>query len=107
MKIDPRIQSPGEAQSDAVNNAKRGSSRVSASKTDSTGATSSSGDTIQISRRHSEVQRLAAQAANALQLRPERVDPLKTAVQQNRYQPDSGKIADAMLAEHSNRRGKV
>lgn len=97
MKIDPTIQSLGDLQNEPVSNAKKGAS--SASDTKSAAASANSGDTIQISSRHAEVQQLTAQAAQVPDVRADRVAPLKAAVQQDSYKPDSGKIADAMLAD--------
>jgi negative regulator of flagellin synthesis FlgM len=106
MKIDPTIQSIGGPQSDAVTDAKNSSTRASAAKLENA-APASSGDTIQISSRHAEVQQLSAQMANVPEVRAARVAPLKAAVQQGSYQPDGGKIADAMLAEQSSRSAKA
>lgn len=97
MKIDPTIQPLGDLQNEPVTNAKKGTSRASDTKTTATSA--NSGDTIQISSRHAEVQHLTTQAAQVPDVRADRVAPLKAAVQQNSYKPDSGKIADAMLAD--------
>jgi flagellar biosynthesis anti-sigma factor FlgM len=106
MKIDPRIHSTGEAQSDPVTSAKKGSAHASASKAENPAA-APSGDSIQISSRHAEVQQLSAQMAKVSEVRAERVAPLKEAVQQSQYHPDSGKIADAMLAEQSSKGPKA
>jgi flagellar biosynthesis anti-sigma factor FlgM len=103
MKIDPTIQQlTGDSQSDSVGKAKSAATRESTIKADSASSASlTSGDTIQISGRHAQAQQLAAQLANVPEVRASRVNPLKAEIQQNTYQPDSGKIADAMLAEGS------
>ncbi|HUN60837.1 MAG TPA: flagellar biosynthesis anti-sigma factor FlgM [Candidatus Sulfotelmatobacter sp.] len=106
MKIDPRIYSTGDAQNEPVSNAKKGSASGASSKAASI-SSSSSGDTLQISSRHAEVQQLTAQLANVPEVRTPKVAPLKAAVQQNTYQPDSGKIADAMLADQTSKSAKA
>jgi flagellar biosynthesis anti-sigma factor FlgM len=106
MKIDPRIQSPGDPQSEVVSNTKKGSSTSTKTRATST-SSSSLGDTIQISSRHAEAQQLTAQIAKVPEVRTERVEPLKTAVQKGEYQPESGKIADAMLAEQTSKSAKA
>lgn len=106
MKIDPNIQPTGERPSDAVSGARNGSGRSFASKADQSSSANSE-DSLQISSRHAEVQQLTAQLANVPEVRPARVGPLKAAVQQNAYQPDSGGIADAMLAEYASTGAKA
>jgi flagellar biosynthesis anti-sigma factor FlgM len=106
MKIDPTIQSTGGPQSGAVTDAQNSSARASAAKPENA-ASASSEDTIQISTRHAEVQQLSAQMANVPEVRAARVAPLKAAVQRNSYQPNSGKIADAMLAEQASKSAKA
>jgi len=100
MKIDPNVQATGERGSEAVTGARSGSIRSSASRAEGSSAANSE-DTLQISSRHAEVQQLTAQLANVPEVRASRVGPLKDTVQQNKYQPDSGDIADAMLAEYA------
>lgn len=106
MKIDPRIYSTGDAQSEPVSSTKKDSASGATPKAANT-STSSSGDTLQISSRHAEVQQLTAQLANVPEVRTQKIAPLKAAVQQNTYQPDSGKIADAMLADQSSKSAKA
>jgi flagellar biosynthesis anti-sigma factor FlgM len=106
MKIDPRIQPTGDLQSDPVKNAKQSTTGAAAAKPGNATSTQS-GDTIEISSRHAEVQQLTAQVATVPEVRAERVAPLKAAVEQNSYNPDSGKVADAMLAEQAGRGAKA
>lgn len=105
MKIDPRIPLTGELQTDQAKNAKKPAAPSSGAKSDSA-ASVHTGDTIQISGQHAQVQHLAAQVEKVPEVRAERVAPLKTAVQKKTYRPDSGKVADAMLAEHSRKSAK-
>jgi flagellar biosynthesis anti-sigma factor FlgM len=101
MKIDPRIQAPSDLQNEAVKNAKGSVARPQA-ETKSGGANAaSSGDTFQLSSRHSEVQHLTAQVAQVPEVRADKVAALQAKVSNNSYKPDSGKVADALLAEHT------
>jgi flagellar biosynthesis anti-sigma factor FlgM len=102
MKIDPRIQPTGDLPSDPVKNVKKSAVRAPEGKSGS-----AAGDTFQVSRKHAEVQQLTAQLAQVPEVRAERVAPLKAAVERNSYQPDSGKVADAMLAEHAQKSAKA
>ena len=104
MKIDPKVQSSGQLQTDALNGTKKAAPRPSTPH--GAGQAVTSGDTIQISSKHAEVRQLADQATKLPEVRAEKVAPLKASVEQNRYQPDSGKVADAMIAEHSAKAAK-
>jgi len=101
MKIDPRIQNPSDLQSDSVKNTRKSIAQPSATRSDSTTSSAVSGDTFQVSSTQAELQKLSAQMANVPDVRAERVAPLKAAVAQKSYNPDSGKVADAMLAEQA------
>jgi flagellar biosynthesis anti-sigma factor FlgM len=101
MKIDPRIQSSNELQSDSVANAKKNAVRAPEGKSESSSSSVVSGDTFQVSSTQATLQQLSAQITNVPDVRAERVAPLKAAVAQNGYSPDSGQIADAMLADQS------
>jgi len=101
MKIDPRIQAPSDLQSDSVKNTKRSFVRAPENQTDSTTSSVVSGDTFQVSSKQAELQKLSAQMASVPDVRSERVAPLKAAVAQKSYNPDSGKVADAMLDEQA------
>jgi negative regulator of flagellin synthesis FlgM len=100
MKIDPKVTSNVDLQNEALKNAKGTAPRSTSGPTNEATKSAAQGDTFQLSSRHGEVQSLAAQAANVPEVRTERVAPLKAKVERGGYQPDSGKIADAMLAEH-------
>ncbi|HME58163.1 MAG TPA: flagellar biosynthesis anti-sigma factor FlgM [Terracidiphilus sp.] len=107
MKIDPRVQSSGELQSDRVKDTK-GSAVRAQSDAKSEGAKSvPNGDTVQLSSRHSEIQQLSAQAANVPDVRVDRVAPLQAKVRSGGYQPDSQKVADAMLTEQTRQTSKA
>ena len=101
MKIDPRIQLPGDIQPDAVKNSRK-------SGVSSTGASDASGvrpaveeDTVSISSTHGDVQILKASFANVPEVRIPRVTALQERVNSGQYQPDSFKVADAVIAEHA------
>jgi len=104
MKIDPKVQSTSQLQADALNSAKKAATRPTTPQGEGQAVTS--GDTIQISSKHAEVRQLTDQAAKLPDVRTEKVAPLKASVEQNRYQPDSGKVADAMIAEQSAKAAK-
>ena len=105
MKIDPKIQATGELQSEALKGAKKGQGRGAPARVEGGGG--SSGDTIQISSQHGQVRQLAEQAAKLPDVRGEKVAPLKASVEKRSYHPDSSKVADAMLKEHSAKRTKA
>jgi flagellar biosynthesis anti-sigma factor FlgM len=98
MKIDPRIQPDSDLQSDSVKGTKKSAVQTPAGKSGSS-SSGVSGDTFQASSTQAEVQKLTSQVASVPDVRTERVAPLKAAVGQKAYQPDSGKIADAMLSQ--------
>jgi flagellar biosynthesis anti-sigma factor FlgM len=107
MKIDPRIQSTGELQSDRVKDTK-GSAVRAPSDARSEGAKDvPGGDTVQLSGKHSEIKQLSAQVANVPDVRTDRVAPLQAKVQSGEYHPDSQKVADAMLTEQTRQTSKA
>jgi len=107
MKIDPRIQSPGELQSDRVKDAKGNAARSQSGAQSGAANGVPGGDTVQLSSKHSEIQQLAAQVANVPDVRVDRVAPLQAKVQSGEYEPDSQKVADAMLAEQTRQTPKA
>jgi negative regulator of flagellin synthesis FlgM len=103
MKIDPSIQPGGNVQPELVSNSRKPSAQ-------STGAGASAGagavsgeDTVNISRAHDDVQALKASLANVPDVRSDRVAALQQQVNAGQYQPDSGKVADAIIAEQAGR----
>src|SRR5579862_3134229 len=102
MKIDPKIPANGELQSDRVkNSAGAGVPAQGQSKAGATTSTTQTEDTFQPSGRGAEVQRLAAQAANVPDVRAEKVASLQAKVQNGQYNPDSKKVANALIATQS------
>jgi len=101
MKIDPRIQLPAEVQPDAVKNSRK-------SGVLSTGASNASGiqpavgeDTVSISSTHGDVQTLKAGFANVPEVRAPLVTALRQRINSGQYQPDSFKVADAVIADQA------
>jgi negative regulator of flagellin synthesis FlgM len=106
MKIDPKIPANGELQSDRVKNS-TGAGVPAQGQAKTVSATSArTEDTFQPSGRGAEVQQLAAQAATVPDVRLEKVAPLQAKVQNGRYNPDSKKVADALIADQSRKTSK-
>ena len=104
MKIDPRFQVPGDAQPERVSG-KRNSGVNSKSAPQTSGLQPVSGeDTVSLSSTHGEVQQLTASVASVPEVRASRVEALQQQVRHNRYQPDSQKLADALLADAATRK---
>jgi negative regulator of flagellin synthesis FlgM len=102
MKIDPRILLPADVQSTPVQNS-RNTAAQSATKS-STGLKPSAGeDTVKISTTHSDLQLLKANLANIPEVRVAKVNALRQQVNSGQYKPDSQKVADAIIADHSRR----
>jgi flagellar biosynthesis anti-sigma factor FlgM len=103
MKIDPRIQLPSDIQSDAVTTSRK-SSAASAGAAGASGSKSAAGeDTVSISSTHGDVQTLKASFANVPEVRTTRVTALRQQVNSGQYQPDSQKVADAVIADQAGR----
>jgi flagellar biosynthesis anti-sigma factor FlgM len=100
MKIDPTIQPASSSQGEAVASAKKSGAQAPQQKTGAA-PSATSGDTFQVSTRQAEIQSLTGQLANVPDVRSERVAPLKAAVQQNNYNPESGQVADAILTDQA------
>lgn len=104
MKIDPTIQFPNDPQSERVTNAPA-KSTPSLSSGSTSGASSAAGeDTFSLSSAHGEVQALTANLANVPEVRSQRVAALQQRVQSGNYQPDSGKVADAIIVDQTGRK---
>jgi flagellar biosynthesis anti-sigma factor FlgM len=103
MKIDPRIQFPGEIQPDNIKNSRKsGAPSLGASDTAGVQPTSSE-DTVSISSTHGDVQTLIASLANVPEVRTARVTALRQQVDTGQFHPDSLKVADAVIADHAGR----
>lgn len=104
MKIDPTIQFPNDPQSDRLTNSASKASQ-SQGPGNASGAGSASGeDTFSLSSAHGEVQTLTANLANVPEVRTPRVNALQQRVSSGTYQPDSQKVADAIIADQAGRR---
>jgi flagellar biosynthesis anti-sigma factor FlgM len=107
MKIDPRQLIPGEAQPSQVKNSRNSGVQTSQSA-NSAGVKHAGGeDTVNISTTHSDLQTLSASFAAVPEVRTDRVAALQQRVHAKQYNPDSQKIADALLAEHFKRSAKA
>lgn len=103
MKIDPKIHLTGDSQPGRVQSGKN-TAVTSSSSAKTPGVSPATGeDTVSLSSTHSDVQRLAAGVAQVPEVRADRVDALQQRVRGGHYQPDSQKIADALLAEQNSR----
>lgn len=101
MKIDPTIQSIADLQNDRVKDTKGSAARAQSDARSAATSSDTTGDTVQLSSKHGEVQQLSAQVANVPDVRLDRVAPLQAKVSRGTYQPDSQKVADAMLSEQT------
>jgi negative regulator of flagellin synthesis FlgM len=107
MKIDPRVQLPSDNQPDPVKSS-RSSSAQSKGATGASGANPAAGeDTVSISSTHGELQSLTASLANVPEVRTDRVNALQQQVNSGQYQPDSQKIADAILVDQASRSARA
>jgi flagellar biosynthesis anti-sigma factor FlgM len=101
MKIDPRIQLPGDAQPDRVQTTKNAGTK-SQGAASSTGVSPAAGeDSVKLSSTHGDVQTLAASLANVPDVRIDRVQAFQQRVRNGQYNPDSGKVADAIIRDHA------
>ncbi len=101
MKIDPRIQLPGDAPPERVKSTGKGATQ-SQSLANSSGVSSPAGeDTLKLSSTHGEVQILAASLNNVPEVRTDRVQALQQRVQSGQYNPASQQVADAIIKDHS------
>jgi flagellar biosynthesis anti-sigma factor FlgM len=101
MPIDPIIPVPGNAQPEPVKSTRSGGASASSSASAANVRPASGEDTVSLSSTHGEVQSLTASFANVPEVRTGRVNALQQLVSGDQYQPDSGKVADAIIADHS------
>lgn len=102
MKIDSsQIQFPDDLQSSQVG-AKKTATTPSKAGATNPGVSSPTGeDTVSLSTTHGEIQTLSAQLQQVPEVRTAKVDALQQQVRSGQYQPDSGKIADALIADQT------
>lgn len=104
MKIDPTIRLPNDPQSDRVTTSgTKGAPSPSSGSASAAGSVSGE-DTFSLSSTHGEVQVLSANLANVPEVRAQRVSALQQRVNTGTYQPDSLKVADAMIVDQASRR---
>ena len=107
MKIDPRIQSTGEAQNEQVKAANTAATKAQTAERGANSSAVPSGDTFALSQKHTEVQQLTAQVAKVPEVRQAKVAPLQAQVKSGNYKPSSSKTADALLAEQTRKSAKA
>jgi flagellar biosynthesis anti-sigma factor FlgM len=64
-------------------------------------------DTVSLSGTHSDVQRLTSAVSQVPEVRAERIAALQGKVRSGNFQPDSQKVADAVIAEQTTRKFKA
>jgi flagellar biosynthesis anti-sigma factor FlgM len=107
MKIDPRVQLPSDIQPDPIKGS-RSSAAQSKGAAGASGASPASGeDTVSISSTHGELQSLTASLANVPEVRTDRVNALQQRVNSGQYQPESQKIADAIIVDQAGRSARA
>ena len=103
MKIDPKVQLPGEIQPDSVKNSRKSGGQSQGTSNTSGPGSAAGEDTVSISSTHGDVQTLKASFANVPEVRTTRVTALRQQVNSGQYQPDSQKVADAVIADQAGR----
>ncbi len=101
MKIDPRIQLPGDIQQEAVRNSRKSGGASSGASDASSAKPAADEDTVSISSTLGDVQTLKTSFASVPEVRTPLVNALRQQVNSGQYQPDSLKVADAVLAEQA------
>ena len=107
MKIDPRVQLPGDIQSDSVKNSRKSGAQTGGTAQAATTRSVVGEDTVNISSTHGDVQTLKASLLNVPEIRIDRVNALQPKVSTGQYAPSSEKIADAIIADHVARAAKA
>jgi negative regulator of flagellin synthesis FlgM len=105
MKIDPNIQFPSDPQSDRLTTNSAGkAAQTNGSATTVNPDTAAGEDTFSLSSTHGDVQTLTANLANVPEVRAQRVSALQQQISNGTYQPDSSKVADAIIADQAGRK---
>lgn len=100
MKIDPRTQ-PGDLSQEQVKGASTSRVQTGGPANTSGGSSTPGEDTVTLSGAHGQVQTLASSLAAVPEVRSDRVNALQEQVRNGTYSPDSQKVADAMIKDHS------
>jgi flagellar biosynthesis anti-sigma factor FlgM len=101
MKIDSQIQFPDDFRSSQADARKTGGLSPKGGS-GAAGIGSPTGeDTVRLSGTHSEVQSLSAALQQVPEVRGSQVTAFQEQVRSGQYQPDSGKIADALIADQA------
>ena len=99
MKIDPTIQFPSDSQPNRITNNPGKAAQTQSSGSTTSSSSASGEDTLSLSSTVGEVQSLAANLANVPEVRSQHVAALQQQVNSGTYQPDSQKVADAIIAD--------
>ncbi|HUL15549.1 MAG TPA: flagellar biosynthesis anti-sigma factor FlgM [Terriglobales bacterium] len=107
MKIDPNLQPLGESQPDRVSG-KRNAGVTSKGSSQTTGLQpASEEDTVSLSSTHGDVQQLTTALQSVPEVRTDKVNALQQQIQSGQYNPDNGKLADALLSEQASLKSKA
>jgi flagellar biosynthesis anti-sigma factor FlgM len=101
MKIDPKVQLPGEIQPEALNNTRKTAVQQQTSTVVPTAVPTAGQDTVSISSTHSDLQTLKVQLDQTPEIRTDRVNALRQQVNNRQYSPSSANIAQAVINESS------
>ncbi|HTQ60233.1 MAG TPA: flagellar biosynthesis anti-sigma factor FlgM [Candidatus Solibacter sp.] len=104
MKIDPTIQFPSDPQSDRVTSGTGKAAQSQGSSSASGVSSPNAEDTFSLSSTHGEIQALTANLVNVPEVRTSRVSALQQRVSTGSYQPDSQKVADAIILDQAGRK---
>jgi flagellar biosynthesis anti-sigma factor FlgM len=96
MRIDPNSQSPEAVQSNAVQDAQK---PVPQKADQDPAAAAAAGVQVQLSTSSNQVAALAQQAANAPEVRTDRVDALRQAIQGGNYKVTNEQVAAAIYSD--------
>jgi len=107
MKIDSKLQFPNDSQPEHVSG-KRSGDVAQKGSSQTTGISPATGeDTFELSGTHNEVHQLTSAVSQVPEVRAERIAALQGQVRNGEFKPDSEKIAEAVLSEHSSRKFKA
>jgi len=107
MKIDPKVQFPNEAQPERVSGKRANEAQVKTGSPTAALTPANGEDTVSLSGAHGEVQRLTSAVSQVPDVRTQRIAALQGKVRSGNFQPDSQKIADAVIAEQTARKFKA
>jgi flagellar biosynthesis anti-sigma factor FlgM len=107
MNIDPKINLNGSGQPEPVKHSRANSAKAVGSQSEQGISAVRGEDSVTLSGIHGTVQTLSAKLAEVPEVRTERVQTLQQNIQSGQYQVDKGKVADAIMKDHSRRNSKA